>query len=111
MINFDEYCAKCLSEKHKPNKAMQKAARQGLEMRKKDKAGTATGIARARNIANGDNLSKDTINRMKSFFARHLAQWRKAGKPKDGKQYTALKLWGYYAGIESWIDKELAKYE
>jgi hypothetical protein len=51
-------------------------ARRGLELRKKHgRGGTAVGIARARDIANGSALSLSTIKRMNSFLP--VTKWTK----------------------------------
>ena len=56
----------------KPNEQMRAVARRALEWRKKyGRGGTAVGVARARDIANGSELSASTVKRMHSFFSRH----------------------------------------
>lgn len=88
-----------------PNEAMRAAARRGLEDRRKyGRGGTLVGVARARDIANGRSLSKDTVRRMHSFFSRHSAYKNRHNvKEKDGGP-TAAKiswdLWGGDAGAE-----------
>ena len=48
---------------------MMREAKKGLEMRKEfGRGGTEVGVARARDISNGKNLSIRTIKRMYSFF-------------------------------------------
>ena len=75
-------------------------ARQGLELRKEyGRGGTAIGVARARDIANGADLSMATVGRMKSYFARHGANYSEhyGEKEADGgpNAFTiAWKLWG-----------------
>ena len=55
-----------------PPLAVQRAAARGLEMRRfTGRGGTAVGVARARDLANGRPVSPRTIARMRSFFARH----------------------------------------
>ena len=90
----------------KPTEAMRAAARRGLEDRRKyGRGGTMTGVARARDIANGKNLSKDTVKRMYSFFSRHGAyKGKHSKKEKDGgppASKIAWDLWGGDAGA-SW---------
>ena len=57
---------------HKPTSGMVTEAQRGLDWRKEyGRGGTEVGIARARDIVNGKNLSDDTVKRMYSFFSRH----------------------------------------
>jgi HK97 family phage prohead protease len=84
-------------------------ARQGLELRKEwGRGGTEVGVARARDISNKADLSMDTVRRMRSYFARHGANYDKdyGGKEPDGgpNAFTiAWKLWGGNAG-RTWAD-------
>ena len=87
-----------------PPEAARKAARTGLEQRRKyGRGGTAVGVARARDIANGKSLSPSTIRRMHSFFSRHEVDkkgkgWNPGseGYPSNGR--IAWNLWGSDAG-------------
>lgn len=92
---------------------MQAAARRGLDLVAKGKAGdgfesaTAT---RARKIAAGRPLSRDHVMRMHSFFSRHAVDrkpnWGAAGKETPG--YVAWQAWGGDAGA-SWAAKQAAR--
>lgn len=83
-----------------PTDAMIAEAKRGLEWRKEHgRGGTEVGVARARDISNGRELSIDTVKRMYSYFARHEVD--KAGKgyspgeegyPSAGR--IAWALWG-----------------
>ncbi len=96
----------------KPTKGMVEEAKKGLKWRKEYKrGGTEVGVARARDISNGKNLSISTIKRMNSFFARHESD--KTGKgfkigeegfPSAGR--IAWALWGGDAG-QSWAKKKV----
>jgi len=95
---------------HKPTQGMVSEAQKGLDWRKEHgRGGTEVGIARARDITNGKNLSNDTIKRMYSFFSRHEVD-KKAegfrpgedGYPSNGR--IAWALWGGDAGF-SWSKK------
>lgn len=92
-----------------PNDAMADQARQGLELRKEwGRGGTEVGVARARDISNKADLSMDTVRRMRSYFARHGANYDKdyGEKEADGgpNAFTiAWKLWGGNAG-RTWAD-------
>lgn len=78
-------------------KYMQIAAKRGLEVREKqspsNRGGTAVGIARARNLSNGDRVSLDTVKRIKSFVSRHGASY-KPSFDIDSKYWQAMMLWG-----------------
>ena len=91
-----------------PPKSVQDAARRALEWRSEyGRGGTSVGIARARDLANGKQLSPTTINRMVSFFSRHRNNRAKHFKFQDGKPTTwriAWGLWGDDAG-DSWSRK------
>ena len=55
-----------------PPEGAREEAQKGLEWRREfGRGGTPVGWAKARDIANGDQLSPDTIGRMVSYFARH----------------------------------------
>ena len=57
---------------YKPTEGMKTEAQKGLDWRKEHgRGGTAVGIARARDIVSGKNLSESTVKRMFSFFSRH----------------------------------------
>lgn len=94
---------------HKPTEAMRAEARRGLEWRRQHgRGGTAVGVARARDIANGRNLPLDTVKRMVSYFARHEIDkqgegWSPGedGYPSAGR--IAWALWGGDAG-RSWAN-------
>lgn len=85
-----------------PPKGAQAAARRGLELRKEfGRGGTMVGVARARDISNGKNLSESTIRRMKAYFDRHEVDkqgkdWDNQERPSNGK--IAWLLWGGDAG-------------
>lgn len=93
-----------------------KAAKKGLEARDKArpslKAGTRTGLARANQLANGENVSKDTLVRMRSFLLRHRDNYRKAvsaGKTaENSKAIQAYLLWGGPRAL-AWVNAELKK--
>jgi hypothetical protein len=90
-----------------PPESVAKAARRGLELRKKyGRGGTAVGVARARDLANRNSLSPSTIARMVSFFARHGSNEGKNkqdnGEPSN--HFIAWLLWGSNAG-RSWANK------
>lgn len=85
---------------YKPTDGMKTAAKRALEWRREyGRGGTAVGVARARDIANGKNLSEETVKRMYSFFSRHETNKAKhyAAKETDGGPTAwriAWDLWG-----------------
>lgn len=97
-----------------PNQAMKEEAQRGLDWRKEfGRGGTEVGIARARDIVNGANLSDDTVGRMVSYFARHEVDKEAEGFRVGEKNYPsngriAWALWGGDAGKE-WADREYEK--
>jgi hypothetical protein len=89
-----------MSDSYSPPEAARRAAAHGLELRRKyGRGGTAVGVARARDLSGGKDVSRSTVARMSSF-ARHLAQ--PESDPPDGgpsAQAIAIKLWGGRVGI------------
>ena len=87
-----------------PNDSMKAEARRGLEWRKEFKrGGTEVGVARARDIVNGKDLSRSTIGRMVSYFARHEVDKKGQGFSQGEDGYPsagriAWALWGGDAG-------------
>jgi len=98
----------------KPSESTAKAARRGLELRKKQpksgkagldakqakKAGIGSGVQRASNMANRNTLSPETWKRVKAFHSRHAKnRGLDSGKaPHEDKGYVASLLWGGDAG-------------
>lgn len=97
-----------------PNESMKEEAQRGLDWRKEfGRGGTEVGIARARDIVNGANLSDDTIGRMVSYFARHEVDKEaegfrvgEKGYPSNGR--IAWALWSGDVG-RTWAEKEWSK--
>jgi lambda family phage portal protein len=95
------------ADQHKPTAGMIEEAKRGLEWRREhNRGGTAVGVARARDISNGDNLSDDTVKRMHSYFSRHEVDKKgkgfspgEDGFPSAGR--IAWALWGGDAG-QTW---------
>jgi len=94
----------------KPPEGVRKAAKRGLEMRKEHgRGGTAVGVARARDLMNGKQISPSTARRMKAYFDRHQPDQKaegfdsgEDGYPSAGR--VAWELWGGDAGY-SWAKK------
>jgi hypothetical protein len=88
-----------------PTDSMRANAKRGLELRQKfGRGGTAVGVARARDLTNGRDMSPETVARMYSFFSRHEVDkqgkdWDNSERPSNGK--IAWLLWGGDSGF-SW---------
>lgn len=94
-----------------PTDAMRNNARRGLALREKYKRGgldasqaksegVGSGVARARDIING-NVSLETVRRMNAFFSRHEKNFNPSKKMPDGGPTAgtiAWLLWGGSAG-------------
>jgi len=104
------------SDSFKPTKGMVDEAERALKWRKEFKrGGTAVGIARARDIANGRNLPYKTVKRMKAFFDRHQSDSKaqgyrpgEKGFPSNGR--IAWALWGGDAGY-TWAKDIVSRVE
>lgn len=85
-----------------PPKAAQEAAKRALEVRAskpKSKRGmTPVGIARARDLANGKQLSPDTVKRMLAYFTRHEVDKQGSTWSDQGKGWQAWHGWGGDSG-------------
>lgn len=86
-----------------PPKSIARVAKRGLAKRKKyRRGGTAVGVARARDLANRRNISKQTLGRMRSYFARHRASKAESAKRRSDPTSAAAiadDLWGGTAGM------------
>lgn len=102
-------------EGYAPNDAMIAEARRGLDWRQTyGRGGTEVGVARARDIANRRNLSRTTVGRMASYFARHEVDKQgegfrpgEPGYPSAGR--IAWALWGGDAG-KAWANAILREF-
>ena len=83
-----------------PPAGVREEAQKGLDWRSEyGRGGTAVGVARARDLSNGVNISPETARRMKAFFDRHEVDkqgqgWSPGqdGFPSNGR--IAWALWG-----------------
>ena len=93
-----------------PPAGVREEAAKGLEWRREyGRGGTAVGVARARDLSNGTNITPDTAKRMASYFARHEVDkqgegWSPGqdGFPSAGR--IAWALWGGDPG-QAWASK------
>jgi len=95
---------------------MRKAARKALDIRKElppsRQYGTRVGLARANQIANGDNLSLSTLVRMRSYLIRARENYRTARDKgltaENSKAIGAYLLWGGPRAL-NWANGEIKK--
>jgi len=101
-----------MTDSFSPPQQVRSNAARSLELRRKHNRGmTAVGVARARDLSNGKNISADTIKRMHSYFARHEVDkkgkdWANQSNPSAG--YIAWLGWGGDAG-RSWVNGIIKK--
>ncbi len=92
------------------------AAKRALEARESvppsRKAGTAVGLARANQLANGVNLSLNTLVRMRSYLERAKPAYeeaRRQGKTiEESKAIMAYYLWGGPRAL-AWVNEQIKK--
>jgi len=86
------------------------AAKRGIELNKENdnKCATQVGKVRAQQLVNGENLSLDTIRRMRSFLLRQRDNYELARSRKDYNAcgYISYLLWGGEASLP-WAEKKL----
>lgn len=93
-----------------PPQGVREEAARGLAWRREyGRGGTAVGVARARDLSNGTEISPQTARRMKAYFDRHEIDkqgegWSPSqdGYPSAGR--IAWALWGGDPG-RSWAEK------
>jgi len=99
-----------------PPEGARTEAQRGLDWRREyGRGGTEIGVARARDIANGKNLSPETVRRMNSYFARHEVDKKGEGFNPDESGYPsagriAWALWGGDAAM-GWAAKVMRQME
>ena len=99
-----------------PPKTVQDAAQSALDARAEVspylRAGTPVGIARARDLARGADVSTNTLERMYSYLMRAKFDYddaRRQGKNiKNSKAIMAYYLWGGPSAL-AWVRRELDK--
>jgi len=91
-----------------PPKGVQEAARRALEVRadkpESQRGMTAVGIARARDLSNGKELSPETVRRMLNYFTRHEVDKQGKTWSEQGKGWQAWNGWGGDPGF-TWSKK------
>jgi HK97 family phage prohead protease len=93
-----------------PPAGVREEAAKGLAWRGEyGRGGTAVGVARARDLSNGTNISPETAKRMASYFARHEVDKQGEGWSPDQDGFPsagriAWALWGGDPG-QAWANK------
>lgn len=91
-----------------PPQGAQDAGKRALEVRaskpQSQRGMTDVGIARARDLSNGKELSPDTVKRMLAYFTRHEIDKDGSTWDDQGKGWQAWHGWGGDAGY-SWARK------
>jgi len=91
-----------------PPKGAQDAARRALEVRaekpESQRGMTPVGIARARDLQNGVELSPETVRRMLAYFTRHEVDKQGSTWGEQGKGWQAWQGWGGDPGF-AWARK------
>ena len=92
----------------------QKGGKGGLSSQEAGKEGIGSGVQRAVNLKNRNNLTPETIKMMRGFFARHEKNKSIAPKNKDtpwkDAGHVAWLLWGGDVG-KKWVDKIIKQME
>lgn len=93
-----------------------KVAKEALEIRstlpKTRQAGTLVGLRRANQLANGDNLSLQTLIRMRSYLIRARQDYRNAKRQglnaSNSKAIQSYMLWGGPRALP-WVNEQIEK--
>ncbi len=101
-----------------PPKAVRAAAQRAIEWIDNGLAGdgfTSVGRTRAGQLARGENISIETLKRMKSFFSRHAVDDKAVGFNRGEKGFpsagrVAWDAWGGDAGF-AWAESMVERYE
>ena len=104
------------AETFTPPKAVRSAARRALDWIADGKAGsgfTGVGRARANQLASGEQITMQTLKRMKSFFSRHEVDKNAVGFTQGEKGFpsagrVAWDAWGGDAGF-AWAESLVAE--
>jgi hypothetical protein len=105
-------------ESYKPPKSVREAAQRAIEWIDNGLAGsgfTSVGRTRAGQLARGENISIDTLKRMKSFFSRHKVDGQALGFNRGEKGFPSAgrvswDAWGGDAGF-AWAESMVDRYE
>jgi hypothetical protein len=116
MSEIDSIFKDDLEKGYKPPASVARAAERGLELRREhgrgglsakqaSEHGIGSGVQRAVNLKNRDELSLATVKRMKNFFNRHRT-YKERGYHRDrtSASYISWLLWGGDAG-DKWAQR------
>jgi hypothetical protein len=111
-MNIGKLRARILKSTVRPPISVARAAKRGLDLRKKFKrGGTPVGVKRAVQLSRRDPVSVRTLQRMVSYFARHAVDkrpgWDNPKKPSNG--FIAWLLWGGDPG-RKWANRQLERF-
>jgi hypothetical protein len=103
---------------YKPPKSVRDAAQRAIEWIEAGLAGdgfTSVGRTRAGQLARGENISIETLKRMKSFFSRHKVDGQALGFNRGEKGFPSAgrvswDAWGGDAGF-AWAESMVDRYE
>lgn len=109
-LNYRETPSRYSKIDFTPPQGVRNAARQGLEWRREyNRGATAVGVARARDLSNGIQISPETIRRMVSYFARHEVDKQGEGwaPGQDGFPSAGRIAWACWGDDEGrrWAEK------
>ena len=109
-LDFQYFSAQKFETYNDYPEAAIEAAKQGIKRNEaiKNKCATQVGKVRAQQLVNGENLSLDTIKRMRSFLIRQKDNYDLAVKRSDYNAcgYISYLLWGGPAALP-WATKKL----
>jgi hypothetical protein len=116
MDELDTILVSDLEKGYKPPASVAREAARGLELRREhgrgglsakqaSEHGIGSGVQRAVNLKNRDELSLNTVKRMKNFFNRHRT-YKERGYHRDrtSASYISWLLWGGDAG-DKWAQR------
>lgn len=96
-----------------PPVAVQRAAQRALDVRRtvppSRRGMTSVGLARARDLANGRQVSWATVRRMRAFFARHEIDKSSESYGVGSRAWIAWHGWGGDAG-QRWAESIFRRY-
>lgn len=112
IANLNEAFRLVEADGYKIPSGVQSAAKRALKWISEGKAGsgfTSTGRRRAQQLASGGSVGRDTVARMKSYFARHAVDKKATGFNAGEKGYpspgrVAWDAWGGDAG-RTWVNR------
>lgn len=94
-----------------PTKEIQDTAQKVLDWTEENgwgSCGTPVGKTRANQLANGDNLSLETITRMYSYLSRHKKDLEASSSYDDGCGRLMYDSWGGESAL-AWAEREMKK--